>query len=235
MVLMKKLIIVLLLLANLPAYGHDLWIEHTDSSLTLYYGHRHSGHHGPELIEYSPGILIRALCFDENARSSDLDLPQRYPLIITKSCAVIHVLTSSGYWTKTPYGTKNITKDHAQQAVRSWLSYESVKRMDTWNEKLAVPLTQDLELTPINDPFEAERGDKLRLLVTYRGKPVKGAIVSYMDKPRGVTGDDGKINVRLQQNGFQVIQASYHVALQSEKADEVIYTTNLNFELKAEK
>jgi nickel transport protein len=58
--------------------------------------------------------------------------------------------------------------------------------------------------------------------------------VSYDGKPRGTTGRDGRINIRLRHGGFQVIQASLTRPDASGKADEVIHSANLNFELPEE-
>ena len=42
------------------------------------------------------------------------------------------------------------------------------------------------------------------------------------------------INIRVRHGGFQVIQASFTRSIAAEKADEVIHSTNLNFELPEE-
>jgi nickel transport protein len=92
-------------------------------------------------------------------------------------------------------------------------------------------LTQGLEITAVNDPLSLHEGDKLRLLITFEGRPLEGAVVAYDGKPRGQSGPDGAVNVRIQHAGFQVVQASLSRPDASGKADEVVHTTNLNFEL----
>jgi len=119
-------------------------------------------------------------------------------------------------------------------AVAVKLSFESVKRIDRWSAELAEPLTDWLEMTPINDPLSLREGKKLRLSVSFEGRPAQGVIVSYDGKPRGTTGRDGRINIRLRHGGFQVIQASLTGPDASGKADEVVYAANLNFELPEE-
>mgnify|MGYP001814810636 CR=1 FL=1 len=74
-------------------------------------------------------------------------------------------------------------------------------------------------------------GKKLRLLVAYRKQPAEGVVVTYDGKPRGQTGPDGRINIRVRHAGFQVIQASLSRPDPSGMADEIIRTTNLNLEL----
>jgi len=216
------------------AAAHDLWLERGEEATILYSGHKHSGHEGAERIEYDPGIVHGALCVRENGEKTSLEIPSSYPARFPGDCACIHVLTSSGHWTKTPYGTKNIPRDEAKQAISSWRSVESVKRIDRWSPKLAGPVSEDLELTPLSDPFSLKDGDKLRLLVTFGGKPLSAAPVAYDDKTRGETGTDGTINIRIRHGSCQIIKASFHEAVKTEKADETIHTATLVFELEEE-
>jgi nickel transport protein len=116
--------------------------------------------------------------------------------------------------------------------VSSWLSYESVKRIDRWADALSLPLTEDLEITPLKNPIKLKKGKKVQLLVTFKGEPIEEVVVSYFDRPRGTSNSDGKINIRLKNSGLQLISASYKQKTESEKADEIVYTTFLNFEVK---
>jgi nickel transport protein len=150
---------------------------------------------------------------------------------INGGCAAIFVLTSSGYWTKTPYTTKNRPKTEVREPLASWLSYESVKRIDRWTPELADPLTTDIEIVPVNNPLELDPGDKLRLVITLEGRPVAGAVVAYDGKTRGQTGTDGRINVKIRHRGFQIVQATLRVPVESEETDEIVHTANLNFEI----
>ena len=235
---MKKLLAMatLLVLAG-QALAHDLWLEREGEGFGLYYGHKHSGHEGVKLMEYEPEWVREALCFDATGSKlafQSFESPPTYPYRIPRECAAACVLTSSGYWTKTPYGTKNLPRAEARMPIKSWLSFESVKRIDRWSEELAEPLTPWLEMTPLGDPASLRKGKKLRLRVSFDGRPVEGVIVSYDGKPRGTTGRDGRINIRVRHGGFQVVQASLTLPDVSGKADEVIHAANLNFGLPEE-
>ena len=216
----------------LVARAHDLWLEREGEGegLWLRYGHLPSGQGGPSLIDYSPDTVQRVACHDAAGQPVACAPEPASPLHIECSCAVTYVLTSSGYWTKTAYGTKNVPKSEVETPIRSWLSYESVKRIDAWTDALTRPLTQDLELVPLENPLVLASGDKLELLVTRGGQPVAGAVVTYDDKPRGRTGLDGRIHVRLKHDGFQTLQAGLTLAGDGVKADEIVHTTTLNFE-----
>jgi len=231
----KHLLALLLLAMAGQAHAHDLWLEKEDGGLALYYGHKHSSHGGAAFVEYQLEWVREALCFDAAGGRTRFEAEAAYPYRMRGECAAAHVSISSGYWTKTPYGTQNLAKDEVRMPVKSWLSHDSVKRIDQWSESLARPVAEGLELTPLEDPLRLRKGKKLHLQVTFDGKPVEDADVAYDGKPRGRPGPDGTINVRLRHGGFQVIQASLTRPLASEKADEVIYSTNLNFELPEER
>jgi nickel transport protein len=233
---MQGLLLVLAIaLAAGHARAHDLWLEKENGDLRLYYGHKYSAHGGAAFVEYQVEWVREALCFDATGASVPFQSEETYPYRMRGACAAAHVSISSGYWTKTPYGTQNVAKDEARMPVKSWLSYDSVKRIDHWTESLARPLARGLELTPLEDPLRLRKGEKLRLRVSFDGRPVGDADVAYDGKPRGRPGPDGGINIRLRHGGFQVIQASVTRSIASEKADEVIHSTNLNFELPEER
>ena len=232
---MQGLLLVLAIaLAAGNARAHDLWLEKEDGGFGLYYGHKYSRHQGSTFVEYQVEWVREALCFDAAGARIPFQSEEAYPYRMRGECAATHVSISSGYWTKTPYGTQNVAKDEARMPIKSWLSHDSVKRIDHWTESLARPLAEGLELTPLEDPLRLRKGKKLRLRVSFDGRPVEDADVAYDGKPRGRPGPDGGINIRLRHGGFQVIQASLTRSIASEKADEVIYSTHLNFELPEE-
>jgi nickel transport protein len=231
---MRCLLAALLIAVTGEASAHDLWLEREDEGLSLHYGHKYSDHGGATFVEYPVEWVREVLCFDATGARISFQAEETYPYRIRGECAAAHVSISSGYWTKTPYGTRNVPKDEAKMPVESWLSYDSVKRVDHWAEPLARPLAGGLELTPLEDPLRLRKGKKLRLRVSFDGEPVEDADVAYDGKPRGRPGPDGAINIRLRHGGLQVIQASLARPLDSEKADQVIHSANLNFELPEE-
>lgn len=224
---------VLLLIAILAGapQAHDLWVERQGNIQTLQYGHERSGHEGAKKLEYKPEQVKDATCYGSDGRETRADTGRVYPVTLKGQCAASWFLTSSGYWSKTSYGTKNLAKTEAGAVIDSWLSVESVKRMDAWSGALARPLTRELELVPLANPLGLKAGDKLRLMATLDGKPVAGVTVAYFGHPRGVSGADGRVNVRLQQPGFQLIQASLETPLADGKADKLIQSTALQFEI----
>jgi nickel transport protein len=213
-----------------PAAAHDLWIEQTADGWVLYRGHRYSRHAGEELMVYHPDIVQLIRCADSSGTITEIDSPPEYPVTIDTPCPVLMITLHPSAWTKTPYGTKNLPKNEAPSPLKSWMSMENVKRINSWSKRFSEPLTEELELVPVQDPLNLKPGDKLRLNVTYRGKPVENVAVSYNGSPRGVTDKKGRINIKLRHVGLQLIQATLTLPIDSEQADIAIHTTCLNFE-----
>jgi nickel transport protein len=211
--------------------GHDLWVDETPAGYQLRYGHLPGAHEGAVEIPYDPRTVLRADCFDRAGRPGAATIERAYPVTIHGECAVLFVLTSSGCWTRTPYGTRNTRRSETEQVVDSWRSFESVKWLAAWSPALARPLTGDFEITPLADPFSLQDGDKLRLLVTRSGQAAAGAIVSYDGKPRGVTDASGSINVRIRHGAVQHVTASLRVPVVTPEADAEIHATCLRFRL----
>lgn len=219
-----------LTLLSLPVLAHDLWIERAGGAYTLYNGHKHSGHGGDKVIPYGPAFVTEAICFDTKGLIKR-EAKGGSPFRLEGECAVLTIAASSGYWSKTPKGTQNVPKDEARQVVKSWLSLEGVKRLDAWSPALARPLTPGLELVALEDPLHLAKGDKLRLQLTLDRQPVAGATVTYDGEPRGLTDEEGRINLRVQHGGYQMIGAGITRPRPSPQADEEVLATALVFEL----
>jgi len=227
----SMLLVFSLMCLSAPSLAHDLWIERTIEGLEVRYGHARSGHEGDELLAYGPEMIRRMDCVDAAGERSDPEWSGETPVRIPGECAAVFVLASTGFWSKTTEGTRNVPKKDSRSPLKSWQSFESAKRIDRWGEALARPFTPDLEITPVENPLVLAPGDKVHLLVTFAGEPVGGATVTYDGQPRGLTGKDGRVNLKIRHEGFQVIQAGLTVPINSEDADEIIHTTNLNFEI----
>lgn len=223
--------LLLLLLVATPLNAHDLWLEQGDDDFLLHYGHRPSGHSGEATIDYAPGIVKAVHCVDADGRTMETSAGTQAPVRITGPCAALHVLTSSGFWSRTIEGLRNQPASELDGVLRSWQAVEGVKHMSAWSTALATPLTGALEITPLADPFAAAPGDKLRLLVTLEGEPLPGTAVAYDSDTRGVTGRDGRINIRVRHPGVQFITASFESPRSDGQAELTIHAGTLMFEL----
>lgn len=215
-----------------PINAHDLWIERSGPLHTLAFGHERSGHTGAKRLEYKPENVRQALCFGISGQMQSAEFGRQYPVTLNGDCAASWFMLSSGYWSKTPYGTKNLPKSEAGSVMESWRSVEAIKRIDSWGDALSRPLTDELELVPKDNPLSLKTGDKLRLRAFIQGKPAANVTVAYFGKPRGVSGADGAVNIRLNQPGIQLIEASLELPLNDGKADKTIHASSLQFEIK---
>lgn len=227
-------IILLLLIAGISP-AHEMWLERDGDTLTLLRGHTGRTHGDADIQTYSADEVLRVECFTAHGDTLDVSVDRTYPLTVTGLAAVTYVLTSSGYWTRTPFGTKHLPRDQAKSPIASWLSYESVKRIDDWGEALAQPVTGDLEITAVENPLKLKEGKKARLLITLGGGPLEGVTVAYDGEPRGVSDSKGRVNIRIRHGGLQLIQASHTEPADSVKADEIVYTTTLVFDVEEKK
>jgi nickel transport protein len=209
---------------------HEIWLERDGETLTLLSGHTGTTHGGAEIREYSPDEVLHIQCFDTSGNAVPAAVDSAYPVRITGDAAVTYVVMSSGYWTRTPFGIKRLPKNEAGSPITSWLSYESVKRIDGWGDALQGPVTDDLEITAVRNPLALKEGKKARLLVTLGGKPLADVPVAYDGEPRGVSDSRGRVNIRIKHGGLQLIQASYSEPADSVKTDEIVHSTTLVFE-----
>lgn len=213
------------------ALAHDYRLERDGDSYVLQQGHLYSAHSGEDNVAYDPAIVQSAHCLDDNGKIAALPRAQAYPFRVRSNCAAVAIQTVSGYWSQTLTGTVNKPKTAVTGALRSWLSQESIKRMDRWLPAAAAPLTDGLELVTTNDPFALKAGDKIRVQVFWRGQPRAGATVAYDGAPRGVSDADGKVNVRVRRGGTQVLSAGFEEPLKDPRADKVARNTLLQFQL----
>jgi nickel transport protein len=212
------------------AAGHDLWIEKQAGGYVLLQGHRHT-HSGSELVPYAPSTVKGFLCVDDSGTARQLPVAASYPARVTADCATLAATFSTGYWTKTPWGTTNVPRTGVSGVLRSWYSEESLKLVQRWTAASANAVGGGLEITPTTNPLQLKPGDKLVVLVTDGGKPVSGVPVAYAGETRGATGDDGKVSIRLRRSGLQLLQASRETPLADGKADFAIRAATVQFEI----
>lgn len=213
------------------SYAHELWFTDENDAQILHYGHFTDGHQGAQSIDYPATYLKQTICLDQNQQMLFPVISKTSPVQIKAECALTYVLLSSGFWTKTLEGAMNLPKNQINHSLKSWQSFESIKRIKIWNENFMKPISKILEFLPLQNPFFLTLGEKVSLKLVNNGNPVKNAIVLYMGQPRGQTDDNGEINIRLKEKGLQLIQATYRQPSDGIQADEIVHTTHLLFEM----
>jgi len=224
--------IALIFFVAMSAHAHDYWFERDTKGYTLLQGHVHSTHAGEARVPYEPSIVKAVQCLRAGGDLVALAPVRAYPVRIEEICAAVLAQTNSGYWSQTLGETVNKPRSEVRGAVRGWLAQETVKRIDAWSAAAARPLSEGLELTPLDDPFALKPGDKLRVLATWRGKPRRGVAVAYDGDTRGATGGDGVVNIRVRHTGVQIFSASFEESVREPNADKIVHGTILQFDLK---
>ena len=219
---MKK-ITLLLISMILELAAHTLWI---DNGFNVHQGHITQSHIDDMASLVSLKALKKITCLNEN-NISDVD---SLTLLKDKTCEAVYISLEPKYYTKTPYGTKNVSKDKVKVSLKSWQSKESVKRVYANNAKKI--FGNGLEIVFRNKLSEIEVGDKARLKVYFNGKPISKVAIANGHRTIGMTDSEGNVNVKLRNIGLQVINASYEIKSDGILCDKIIYATTLNFEIK---
>lgn len=213
------------------ALAHDYWIERSEDGYTLYQGHVHSRHKGEARVPYDPAIVKRVVCLRPEGDIAAAEPSRTYPVRVSARCAAVLIDASSGYWTQTLTETIQKPKTEVRGALRGWLSEEAIKRIDAWTPRVAQPISEGLELVPLENPLALKPGDKLRVAAIWRRQPLRGVVLAYDGDARGVTGADGQANIRIRHGGVQMLSASFEEAVQDPQADKVVRGAILQFEL----
>lgn len=221
-----------LLLQN-PVWAHDYWFEREGMEYVLYRGHHFADHKGKAIVPYDPAIIQHISCVSPDGVPQSVPPPTQYPVRIPGPCARLTVEVDSGYWSETGIETIHQSKEEVPDALYSWRAIESMTLLNAWHKLNHPPsFPHGLEIFLERDPFLIEEGEKLRLVVLQAGKPRQGVSVAYDGNPRGVTGQDGRINIRVRHSGLQVITGSIkEPAPDTRKADTLLRSTALLFEL----
>lgn len=215
-------------LLPISAAAHDMWLETTPAGYVLQLGHRYSDHTGESVEKYPAEAVKGALCVAYGGARQTAGNGAA-PYMVAGPCAAVVVEFSSGYWTDTPYGHRNVAKSDWGGGGRSWLSVEYVKHLEQWRPAFSLPLTAGLELSPQQDPLHAAPGDKLRFVLSFDGKPVEGAMVSFGGGVRGSTDREGGVNLRIRARGPQYASVTLEKPDDDGKADVIIRTTTLQW------
>lgn len=220
-----------LALFSLPVLAHDLWIEKDAGGYVLFQGHRHSAHEGAELVPYAASAVQAVTCVAADGSAKLLPPAKAYPARFAGECASLLTNFSTGYWTKTAWETKNVARTGISGVIRSWYAEDSLNYVERWGAGSAEPAGRGFEISATTNPFALRVGDKLVVRVSDSGKPVAGVAVAYAGDTRGATGPDGKVAIRLRRGGMQLITASLETPLADGKADVLLRTAALQFEI----
>lgn len=211
------------------AWAHELWIERKGEEYVLLYGHLKPDKGESSQLTYTPDKVLSFECLDADGRKLSAEVVSEYPVRLRGRCQVLEATFSTGFWTKTPEGLKNVPRTEVKNSIESWYSVERVRRLNIWTFRQA-PLTDDLELLLVDNPSDLKPGQKFTVIAFYRNRPLKDAPISHNGRLVGSTDGDGRINLRLRERGIQLIGVSIREKNQSVRADHTLKTFYLMFE-----
>lgn len=226
-------VLILLTLSAAPGLiAHDLWLERNPGIYMLRYGHIRPSDQDQISLALSLTGLRGIVCQTVSGRQ-----PLKFSLLHEKlsapgNCDAVAVAYEGGYFSKTVNGTVRLPRNQSSNVLKSWLSFEYIKRIDAWNASTSQPLGQRLEITPQSNIETASVGQKITFLVTSNGIPLSGVVVAVHDDPKGVTDSHGLVNIRIREKGTQLFTVTQVVPLKRADADEEIHTARIQFEVK---
>lgn len=214
----KNILIILALCHTLIA--SEIWI---DDIAALYYGQK---------IMQETSIKAKKIKQDEISKISCLKGDEIFELVdknLRDDCDAVFVELKRVYYTKTPFGTKKVSKDRTKMPLSSFLSVASIKMIYKNDATKLFKAPFELSLrTPL---AKIKVGDRIRLIVTSFGIPKAGVSITYNKKIVTKSDKDGFVSVEMKQEGFQKIRASYSQKGDGIKSDEIIHSTTLNLEV----
>ncbi|MCS7204450.1 MAG: DUF4198 domain-containing protein [Leptospiraceae bacterium] len=194
--------------------SHDLWFESVSQYWILKYGHieNHKNQEHQESLKeipYKKEQILRLSCVHKSQKSIE-EINNFSAPVKLSYCPVFWVEFTSFYWHQTVEGLKQSERISIQKqdVLDSWESIETLKQIQEWNDHLSNPLSESLEIIPLENPFRKKLGEKIQIKIVYKKNPAKNIPVSYYDDVRGNTDEEGIIRVRLRKAGLQVIKAT---------------------------
>ncbi len=213
----------------LGARAHDLWFEPRGEVLVLRFGHR-----GGEALDLDAAKVKSIPCRKGRAAATDVRATSKAALkeLLTPSrCDVASAFLDGGFWSLTPDGERNLPRNRAPDAVRSWRSMQWAKWIDVRSPSAGEPLGDELEILPVGNLARVRQGDKATFRVLWQGKPVAGAVVSIGHKPLGETDVAGECRVKVRASDVESVSATLKRPLGTPEADTLTAEASLTFEV----
>lgn len=232
----KILLCAVCVLATAESFAHGAWLAERAGEPTVVYGH---GNHDDE---YKPSKVTVVKGFDDNNRAVDIKkIPaeRNVSLKLPKKTAYLGFVFDNGYWTKNKKGKwKNVPKTQVSDADMGGHYIKNAIYVVNSDANVKPIDALQLQIVPLENPLEKEAGDKLPILVLFKGKPLSDAkivrdFVNMSHEDDVETDSKGKATIVIRNQGLNVIGVSYTEELDNDpKADENGFTSTLSFTLE---
>ena len=220
------------------ATAHGIWFAERSDQLAVIYG---VGADDLDMVRRLPKITNFS-AYDVLQQPVKTSLRASEFLVVVNTDehpAIVAAVLDNGYWSKTSEGEWIAAgRDEVPNAT---VSEKTIKFAVHLRSALAEPLGpipgQDLQIVPEDAILPDMMGDELVLRVLYKGKPVAGArvMVDFVNDPDGkriVTGEDGRVTIKIRNQGLNVIGALYDSSSdEPDKIDKIENMATLSFVL----
>lgn len=220
-----------LIVQSTPALAHDFLIEPKGDDFMVVFGHGMQR----EEFEVSKVKQVKAVGLQGKEIPVQREKKEKGLMLkINGRPSVIVASIDNGYWSKTIYGWKELPKRKASRVVEAIRSLFFSKTILSWNDAIpAASMDADLDIIPLNNPFEVKAGESLSLKVLLRGQPLPGAeVIGGEHAKLGKTGKDGLVKVPLMR-GQNLVTVEHKERIKDDPdADVLSLTATLTFEVK---
>lgn len=220
------------------ATAHGIWFAERSDQLAVIYG---VGADDLDMVKRLPKIT-NVSAYDVLQQPVETSLRASEFLVVVNTDehpAVVATVLDNGYWSKTSEG--EWIAAGRDEVPNARVAEKTIKFAVHLRSALAEPLGpipgQDLQIVPKDAILPDMMGDELVLRVLYKGKPVAGArvMVDFVNDPDGkriVTGEDGRVTIKIRNQGLNVIGALYDSSSdEPDKIDKIENMATLSFVL----
>ncbi len=231
------------------AYAHVAWIICPEAkageklAMELLYGHDFPEGDKLGLEDLTETYVVGAKGKIKTALGADKKFRTEKPL--AAGSYVVAGGTKAKFYTKSPAGYVNKTKDQVPEAIKCFRSVKFAKAIVNLGGKagdVSKPLGQDLEIVPLANPAGIKAGGELPVKVLLAGKPLANAEVTAtfagFSKERAMafyakTNPDGIVKVKLWHSGLWLVQVSHKSPYKDQaKCDVLGKAATLTFKIK---
>jgi len=220
------------------ASGHAAWFAQHGGKLAFIFG---LGADDLDTVKRLPHVTS-VDGYDSSWKPVPTRLEADGPLVVVNSGPKLSVVTAVmdyGVWSKPPQGDwVDKGRDEVPNATLSEKNYKfAIHIVGNLTSPIPPLPHQALEVVPVGARLPALKGQPLELRVLLHGKPVAGAHVlrDFVNDPDGdamTTGPDGRVTIRVRNQGLNVISATYDGPPEDpKKEDHVEYEATLSFVL----
>jgi len=203
------------LVASGSVHAHGIWFAERSTNLALIFG---VGADDLDMVSRLP-LVTETAAYDVLQQPVDTSLRATEYLVLadtTEHPAIVTAVFDNGVWSQNEDGHwERGGRDEVQDAV---LSTTVLKYTVLLRSPLAEPLRplpgQLLQIVPDDAILPDKMGADLNLRVLYKGQPAAGAEVmwDYVNDPDGeriVAGENGRVRIKVRNQGLNVIGAAY--------------------------